>query len=68
MSFYKGQEREVKIFMKSKMKSEILQRKNRGITLIALVITIVLNAVAWSKERKNLLKYNKTLANTVNPL
>ena len=29
---------------------------------------VVLNAVAWSKERKNLLKYNKTLANTVNPL
>ena len=43
-------------------------RKQKGITLIALVITIVLNAVAWSKERKNLLKYNKTLSNTVNPL
>lgn len=28
----------------------------------------VLNAVAWSKDEKNLLKYNKTLANTVNPL
>ena len=31
-------------------------------------ITSVLNAVAWSKDEKNLLKYNKTLANTVNPL
>ena len=41
MSFYKGQEREVKIFMENKMKSKILQRKNRGITLIALVITII---------------------------
>lgn len=44
------------------------ESKNKGITLIALVITIVLNAVAWSKDEKNLLKYNKTLANTVNPL
>ena len=42
--------------------------ESQGITLIALVITIVLNAVAWSKDEKNLLKYNKTLANTVNPL
>ena len=44
------------------------QKSSNGITLIALVITIVLNAVAWSKDEKNLLKYNKTLANTVNPL
>ena len=41
MSFYKGQEREVKAFMKNKTKSKISQRKNRGITLIALVITII---------------------------
>ena len=40
-------------------------KQKKGITLIALVITIVLNAVAWSKDEKNLLKYNKTLANTV---
>ena len=57
--------------MKKKFKKQINKIKKKGtngITLIALVITIVLNAVAWSKERKNLLKYNKTLANTVNPL
>jgi hypothetical protein len=38
-----------------------------GITLIALVVTIVLNAIAWSKDGKIMLKYNKTLANTANP-
>ena len=48
--------------------NKTLKNNEKAITLIALVITIVLNAVAWSKERKNLLKYNKTLANTVNPL
>ena len=65
----------IEIQMKKERKFLIMKncRKNalkssNGITLIALVITIVLNAVAWSKERKNLLKYNKTLANTVNPL
>ena len=42
--------------------------RNRGITLIALVITIVLNAVAWSKDRKTLQKYKKTLANSANLL
>ena len=33
--------------IKAKMK-EKLTKKQRGITLIALVITIVLNASAWS--------------------
>ena len=31
-----------------KENKKILKRKERGITLIALVITIVLNASAWS--------------------
>ena len=48
--------------------NKTLKNNEKAITLIALVITIVLNAVAWSKDEKNLLKYNKTLANTVNPL
>ena len=43
------------------------KNKNSGITLIALVVTIVLNAIAWSKDGKIMLKYNKTLANTANP-
>ena len=42
-------------------------KTSNGITLIALVITIVLNAIAWSKDGKIMLKYNKTLANTANP-
>ena len=42
-------------------------KENKGITLAALVITIVLNAIAWSKDGKIMLKYNKTLANTANP-
>ena len=60
------------------------KNKNSGITLIALVVTIivllllagisiqmlsgnVLNAIAWSKDGKIMLKYNKTLANTASP-
>jgi len=60
--------KEEKIIEKSKRNVEKLKSSNKGITLIALVITIVLNAIAWSKDGKYLLKYEKTLANTVNPL
>ena len=53
---------------KQNLKSKITNYKNTaGITLIALVVTIVLNAIAWSKDGKIMLKYNKTLANTANP-
>ncbi len=31
-----------------KLQKEMNRKKNNGITLIALVITIVLNAFAWS--------------------
>ena len=53
-------------------KKQLKKRRNKndrsaGITLIALVITVVLNAIAWSKDGKIMLKYNKTLANTANP-
>ena len=51
-----------------KLIEKIIKNNKKGITLIALVITIVLNAIAWSKDGKYLLKYEKTLANTVNPL
>ena len=34
--------------MKENENKKLLKRKERGITLIALVITIALNAFAWS--------------------
>ena len=34
--------------MKQKNTTEKTKKQSKGITLIALVITIVLNAVAWS--------------------
>ena len=51
-----------------KQTNKIKKKDTNGITLIALVITIVLNAVAWSKDRKTLQKYKKTLANSANLL